>query len=101
MTHRHRRIVAWAILTIVVLWFFVAPFLVFYDMTPFPNTIEEQASSILFLYVLFFVLTWGCSAFVIYAMVFGWAIERWPRARIVAEIIALIVVVVLFAPWGK
>ncbi|WP_315831085.1 hypothetical protein [Bradyrhizobium prioriisuperbiae] len=100
MTYRHERIVGWTTLTIIVLWFFAAPFLFFYGMKLLHEP-GEQLSLTELLYSIFFFGTWGWSAFVVYVAFFAMTIPRWPWTRKLAEIIAYIVIILIFAFMGQ
>lgn len=100
MVSTPNRIVGWAALTIIVLWFFAAPFLFYYGRGLFDEQ-SWKSDLTLLLYGTFFFGTWGWSAYVVYVAFFAMTIPRWPWTRKLAEIIAYIVIILIFAFMGQ
>lgn len=101
MTRVQSQIVGWATLTIIVLWFFTAPVLFYYALGLLDEQSWRSDSLTLLLYCMFFYGTWGWSAFVVYVAFFAMTIPRWPWTRKLAEIIAYIVIILIFAFTGQ
>ncbi|WP_315831086.1 hypothetical protein [Bradyrhizobium prioriisuperbiae] len=105
MTHAQSQIVGWAKGTVIVLWFFSAPFLFVYGSILMGMPSGKQISLTELLYGLFFVGTWFWSFYWVYGALFRLAEARWPknalRVRQLKETTDMILRFLIFAPWGK
>jgi len=95
MTNVRTRMIAMT--AVCMLWLFAAPVLFIYSIRLMGMPSGKLLTPIEFFYSAFFFITWLYSVVWIYIAFFWMLIPRWPRARDVAEIIAIIAIILIYA----